>query len=53
MINNMSFQIGGGCTLEYCKGVELLDRLKVNGGKWEFMGVCVWDVWGYSDVKVE
>ena len=28
--------------------------LKVDGGKtWAFMGVCVWDVWGYSGVKVE
>jgi hypothetical protein len=42
----------------YCKGVELLDRLrakflKVDGGKWTFMGVCVRDVWRYSDIKVE
>ena len=32
--------------MEYCKDVELLDRLhskflKVDGGKWVFMGVCV------------
>ena len=35
---NGSFEIGGDCTLEYCKGVDLLDRLrvkflKVDGGK--------------------
>ncbi len=54
----VSFEIGGGCTSEYCKGVELLDRLrvkflKVDGGKWVFMGLCVRDVWRYSDEKVE
>ena len=48
----------GGCTLEYWKGVEVFDRLhskflKVDGGKWVFMGVCVRDIWEYSDVKVE
>ncbi len=37
---------------------ELLDCLrakflKVDGGKWTFMGVCVWDVWEYSSVKVK
>jgi hypothetical protein len=25
----VSFEIGGGCTLEDCKGVELLDRMIV------------------------
>ena len=44
----------GGLSL----GVELLDCLrakflKVDGGTWTFMGVCVWDVWGYSIVKVK
>ncbi len=57
-IGVLVLRLGGGCILEYCKGVELLDRLrakflKVDGGKWAFMGVCVRDVWGYSDVKVE
>jgi hypothetical protein len=48
-------RFGEGCRLEDCKGFELLDRLRVkilvDGGKWAFMGVCVWDVWTYSGVK--
>ncbi len=27
--------------------------VKVDGGKWAFISVCVRDVWGYSDVTVE
>jgi hypothetical protein len=56
-IGVLVLRLGGGCTLEYCKGVDLLHRLRAKflkvEGKWAFMGVCVWDVWGYSGVKVE